>query len=63
MDAPHSLGFSPTLGVESRGHFYVFLTPLLVGLVVRAVALPLPGTVDVTTFKIWTYNAATPGPA
>ena len=51
------------IGVESRGHCYAFLTLLLVGLIVRAVALPLPGTIDVRTFKIWTYNAAMLGPA
>jgi hypothetical protein len=35
-----------------------FLLPgLILGAVVRAIALPLPGTEDVSAFKIWTYNA------
>jgi hypothetical protein len=35
---------------------------LLTGLVLRGLALPLDGTGDVITFKVWTYNAATLGP-
>jgi hypothetical protein len=35
-----------------------FLLPgLLLGAVLRALALPLPGTEDVSAFKIWMYNA------
>lgn len=40
---------------------------LLIGLItvatlVQVVALPLPGTSDMRTFRIWTYSAATAGP-
>jgi len=37
----------------------VFVAGLLVGLVVRLAALPLPGTGDVSVFKIWSHAGAT----
>ncbi len=54
---------TPESRIHPRGSLGAFLALLVGGLLFRAVALPLPGTVDVTTFKIWTYNAATLGPA
>jgi hypothetical protein len=38
-----------------------FAAALLVGSVIRAVALPLPGTGDVGIWKIWSYNGALHG--
>jgi hypothetical protein len=38
-----------------------FAAILLAGAVVRAAALPGPGTGDVTVFKVWSYNAARHG--
>jgi hypothetical protein len=35
----------------------LLLPGLILGAVVRAIALPLPGTEDVSAFKIWTVNA------
>src|SRR5579862_5798616 len=35
-----------------------FLGALFVGALIRAAALPLPGTADVGTWRIWTYAAA-----
>ncbi len=39
-----------------------FVAAIALGLLVRAVALPLPGTGDVEAFKVWAYHAATDGP-
>ncbi len=36
---------------------------VLAGLLLRAIALPGPGTGDLTVFKVWTYNAARHGVA
>ena len=41
----------------------LFLGILLTGLLLRAIALPTPGTGDVTVFKVWAYNAARHGVA
>lgn len=41
----------------------LFLAALVIGGLLRAVLLPLPGTRDVGVFKIWTYNAAHHSPA
>lgn len=41
---------------------YVLLGLITVGTLVRAAALPLPGTSDMRVFRIWTYSAATMGP-
>jgi hypothetical protein len=41
----------------------LFVSALLLGVVIRAAALPLPGTRDVGVWKIWTYNAAFHSPA
>jgi hypothetical protein len=38
-----------------------FVTALLVGVIVRAAALPLPGTHDTIPWKIWSYNASREG--
>jgi len=38
-----------------------FLAALLLGALVRAAALPLPGTRDTIPWKIWSYNAAREG--
>jgi hypothetical protein len=35
-----------------------FAAVLLAGALLRAVALPGPGTGDVTVFKVWSYHAA-----
>ncbi len=40
----------------------VFLGAIALGTLLRAAALPLPGTADVTAFKVWAYHAATDGP-
>ena len=40
-----------------------FLAVVLTGLLLRAIALPGPGTGDLTVFKVWTYNAARHGVA
>ncbi|HEY2149301.1 MAG TPA: hypothetical protein VGH34_00755 [Vicinamibacterales bacterium] len=40
-----------------------FLAVILAGLLLRAIALPGPGTGDLTVFKVWTYNAARHGVA
>lgn len=37
----------------------LFLAALLLGAVLRAAVLPLPGTLDVTVWKIWAYAGAT----
>ena len=42
--------------LQSRG---IFVALLLLGLCVRLVFLPLPGTGDVTVFKIWAHAGAT----
>ncbi|HEX7485038.1 MAG TPA: hypothetical protein VF332_02725 [Vicinamibacterales bacterium] len=39
----------------------VFLALIVAGVVLRAAALPLPGTGDVMIWKTWTYNAVTAG--
>ena len=39
----------------------LFLAALLFGAIVRAAALPLPGTRDTIPWRIWSYNAATEG--
>ena len=36
-----------------------FAAAVALGLLLRALALPLPGTGDVTTWKIWSYGAIT----
>jgi hypothetical protein len=54
---------APTSGVDARRSLWLFVTLLVGGLLLRAAALPRPGTVDVQTFKIWAYNAAVMGPA
>jgi hypothetical protein len=41
--------------VSTRG---AFGAALLAGLLVRVAALPLPGTEDVGTWKIWAYGAS-----
>ena len=41
----------------------LFLAALAAGLFLRLVALPLPGTGDVTPFKIWSHAASTRGVA
>jgi Gpi18-like mannosyltransferase len=41
--------------VKNRG---VFFAALLLGLFVRVAALPLPGTEDVLTWKIWAFDAS-----
>src|SRR5690242_5738494 len=38
-----------------------FVAALVAGALVRAAALPLPGTHDTVPWKIWSYNAATEG--
>jgi hypothetical protein len=38
-----------------------FIVALLVGAACRAAALPLPGTLDVGSWKIWSYNATAHG--
>jgi hypothetical protein len=40
-----------------------FLAVVLAGLLLRAIALPGPGTGDLTVFKVWAYNAARHGVA
>jgi len=40
-----------------------FVGALVAGALLRAAALPLPGTRDVGVWKIWTYNAARESPA
>lgn len=37
----------------------LFAAALLAGLILRLAVLPLPGTFDVTAFKVWTHAAAT----
>ena len=39
----------------------VFVVGLLAGLIIRLAALPLPGTGDVSVFKVWSYAAMTGG--
>jgi hypothetical protein len=39
----------------------VFAAAVLIGALIRAAALPLPGTRDTIPWKIWSYNAATEG--
>jgi hypothetical protein len=41
----------------------LFVGAVVLGAVIRAAALPLPGTRDVGVWKIWTYNAAFDSPA
>jgi hypothetical protein len=45
---------------RSRGWF---VAALIAGALIRAAALPLPGTHDTVAWKIWSYNAATEGAA
>jgi hypothetical protein len=40
-----------------------FIAALVAGAIIRAAALPLPGTHDTVAWKIWSYNAATDGVA
>ena len=37
----------------------LFVALIVIGIVVRALAMPLPGTIDVQTQKLWSYGAAT----
>ena len=47
--------------VEVSRHRFIQL--LAIGVLVRALALPLPGTFDVNYWKVWSYAAATDGAA
>lgn len=47
----------------SRGVVRWLVAAALAGLVLRLVALPLPGTLDVSLWRIWTFAAATDSPA
>jgi hypothetical protein len=38
-----------------------FIAALVAGAIIRAAALPLPGTHDTVPWKIWSYNAAREG--
>ena len=38
-----------------------FTTVLLAGVLIRAIALPGPGTGDSTIWKVWSYNTARHG--
>jgi hypothetical protein len=38
---------------------FAFTAAVALGVLLRALALPLPGTGDVTVWKVWSYNAAT----
>jgi len=46
---------------ESKQPARWFVAALVAGALVRAAALPLPGTHDTVPWKIWSYNAATEG--
>jgi hypothetical protein len=49
-------------GVSSGvGKERFFKAALLLGIIVRAAALPLPGTRDIIPWKIWSYNASREG--
>lgn len=54
-------------GVVSVGLSNVFRSPVIwllgAGLLVRLAALPLPGTLDVSVWKIWAFAASTDHPA
>ena len=49
--------------VSVRRSRSAFLAALVAGGLIRVAALPLPGTVDMGVWKIWTYNGAVHAPA
>ena len=63
-DAPRNLEMSRTFhdsGWSSHGELRrgLFLWLLIVGALLRIASLPLPGSEDMVTWKIWTSNAST----
>src|SRR5580704_5104629 len=61
LQAASELVLERAVNLLSTVRSQFFIAALLVGIVVRAAALPLPGTHDTIPWKVWSYNAAREG--